>query len=292
MNMVRTSQNQNGFSLVQVLVGVGLLSFLAMIFASTSLSQQRQIKHLERKQDVIELRNYATLILQQSDICSCQVNPNLTADNSNDPQLHFDSTATSGTQKISFSKLRTGCAVDSPVLVEDNSALNSGLRINSIELANLRAINNSPTNWLGEWVISFQAADGEIPLKSIRLVQRLELETAPPSTPANRLIKSCVGVQGAGVHHVASQSSVIGSGAMGQKDIDLAEFGFEDDLPDPHIIVSMNDGNYDFLDGNTVDAYGCGYTKLSKLRFRVECWTSTNTSPMANRSSFDWMAVQ
>ncbi|MFS4459425.1 type IV pilus modification PilV family protein [Bdellovibrio sp. HCB2-146] len=289
---VRTLLNQNGFSLVQILVGVGLLSFLAMIFASTSLSQQRQIKHLERKQDVIELRNYATLILQQSDICSCQVNPNLTQDNSNDPQLHFDATAPVASQRIPFSKLRTGCAADSTILVESDTTLNSGLRIRSIELANLRSINSSPTNWLGEWVISFQAGDGEIPLKPIRLVQRLELETAPPSTPNHRFIKSCLGVQGAGVHHVASQSNVIGSGPLGLKDIDLAEYGFEDTLPDPHIMVSMNDGNYDALDGNTVDAYQCRYTKLSKLQFRVECWTSTNTSAMANRSSFDWMALQ
>ncbi|WP_413290718.1 type II secretion system protein [Bdellovibrio sp. HCB337] len=281
-----------GFSLVQSLIGVAILGLMASIFASLSVSQQKQIKHIERKQDVIELRSYLTLVLQQADICSCQVNPALTMDDSNDANLHFNSTITDGSQSISFSKLRTGCAVDSPILTEVDAKLPSGLQVKDIQLRNLRPLNGSTTDWIGEWNISFAENSTAITLKPITIMQKLRLEMALPSTPTNRLINTCTGMQGTGVHHVASQSGAIGVNPLGTLVIDLATYGFEDTLPDPHIIVSMNDGNYDFYDQNTVDAYQCGFTKLSKLRFQVICWTSTNSSPAANRSSFDWMAVQ
>ncbi|MCA9496789.1 MAG: hypothetical protein KC589_07620, partial [Nanoarchaeota archaeon] len=74
--------------------------------------------------------------------------------------------------------------------------------------------------------------------------------------------------------------------------IDLETYGFDLLGPDPHILVSEHNYNVNSVHGNTMDASYCGFTKLSKLKFQVTCWASTNPSSSAYTSSFDWIAIQ
>ncbi len=96
-----------------------------------------------------------------------------------------------------------------------------------------------------------------------------------------------------GTNYVASGQNVLGpNSATNQAVIDLGDHGFDPNGADPHIIVSQRNYNANSVDGNTMDASFCGFTKVSKLVFTTTCWASTNASGGTVRSSFDWMAVQ
>ncbi|MDD4332969.1 MAG: hypothetical protein PHT51_02550 [Patescibacteria group bacterium] len=76
------------------------------------------------------------------------------------------------------------------------------------------------------------------------------------------------------------------------KQINLANYGFDLNGKEPHIIVSEHDYNKAASDGNTMDASYCGFTKENKLVFTVNCSVSTNNSSGSDASSFDWFAIQ
>jgi hypothetical protein len=74
--------------------------------------------------------------------------------------------------------------------------------------------------------------------------------------------------------------------------IDLENSGFDPNAKDPHIIISEHDFNVDNVDGNTMDASYCGFTKVTKLKFRGTCWVSTDKGGGSVDSTFDWLAIQ
>jgi len=95
------------------------------------------------------------------------------------------------------------------------------------------------------------------------------------------------------IFKVASGKDISGPNNSTNKSIiNLKNYGFSLDSSEPHIIVSERNYNYNSIDGNTMDASYCGYSKISKLEFEVSCWASTNASGPTVQSSFDWMAIQ
>ncbi len=92
---------------------------------------------------------------------------------------------------------------------------------------------------------------------------------------------------------VASGQNVPGPNAnTNEAVIDLSTYGFDASGPPPHIIVTQRNYNYNSVNGNTMDASFCGFTKVSNLVFQTQCWVSTNSSSGTFRSSFDWIAIQ
>jgi len=92
---------------------------------------------------------------------------------------------------------------------------------------------------------------------------------------------------------VASGQNVTGPNASNNSaTIDLSTYGFSATGPAPHIIVSQRNYNANSVNGNTMDASFCGFTKTSNLVFQTQCWVSTNSSSGIVRSSFDWIAIQ
>lgn len=92
---------------------------------------------------------------------------------------------------------------------------------------------------------------------------------------------------------VASGQNVTGPSASSNLGvIDLSTYGFVASGPPPHIIVSQRNYNYSSVNGNTMDASFCGFTKVSNLVFQTTCWASPANSSGTVRSSFDWIAIQ
>ncbi|MCT4580428.1 MAG: hypothetical protein N4A35_03345 [Flavobacteriales bacterium] len=92
---------------------------------------------------------------------------------------------------------------------------------------------------------------------------------------------------------IASGQNVTGPNASNNgATIDLSTYGFVASGPAPHIIVSQRNYNANSVDGNTMDASFCGFTKTSNLVFQTQCWVSPNSSSGVVRSSFDWIAIQ
>lgn len=92
---------------------------------------------------------------------------------------------------------------------------------------------------------------------------------------------------------IASGQNVTGPNSSNNgATIDLSTYGFVASGPAPHIIVTQRNYNANSVDGNTMDASFCGFTKTSNLVFQTQCWVSTNSSSGVVRSSFDWIAIQ
>jgi Tfp pilus assembly protein PilV len=180
-------------SLVELMIALGMLSILALGFASFVVNQQKSMSALEQKADSIELRNYLMLSLQNASICTCQLNPNLTEDDSNDTNLWFNSNITDGSQTIDLKKLRTGCGVSDPIIALEGKVLSSGLTMEKIELKNI--VPTGVTNeWQGDIVISWLQSSLKYSLKPISQRQKFLID--PTSPAANRIIRTCVANNG------------------------------------------------------------------------------------------------
>lgn len=71
--------NNRGQSLVQTLISVGLVAILATVLAQVMVDQNRQLRAIESKQEVIELRNLLTMTLMNSAGC-CPIGNSAIAD--------------------------------------------------------------------------------------------------------------------------------------------------------------------------------------------------------------------
>ncbi|KHD89350.1 MAG: hypothetical protein OM95_04295 [Bdellovibrio sp. ArHS] len=283
--------NESGQSLVQALVGVGIIALMAATFAQMYVSQQKQLRSLEQKSEALDIKAQIITTMQNADACTCQLNPDLTTDDANDANLKFDSTIVDGSQEIKTNVLRTGCIAQAATIVTTNQTLGSGLEVESVALKNLKPTGVANV-WTGEWSVTWKAKSfAATPLKAIKVAQKFIIDTtSPASTPNNRLIKSCIDTSER--IKVASGQGALGTNPLGEITLDLEAHGFDPSGNDPDILVSQRDYNYDAVDGNTMDASYCGFTKISKLKFTVHCWASTNSSGGTERSSFDWIALQ
>jgi len=178
-----------GFSLVEMLVAVGILSVLGLAFATFVTSNTKNLKFIEQKADSLEFRNYLILSLQNSSICTCQLNPTLTTDDSNDANLEFNSEIVDGSQVINIRRLRTGCAATDPLLANEGQTFPSGLKLEKIELRNL--LPTGVTNeWQGDIVISWNESSVSSALKPISYRQKFLIDPTSPST--NRIVSMCL----------------------------------------------------------------------------------------------------
>lgn len=64
--IIKLYRKNSGQSLIQVIVSVGIMSIIAMVFASMSSSQQKQMKYLESKQEAIDSKNVILRVLSNS----------------------------------------------------------------------------------------------------------------------------------------------------------------------------------------------------------------------------------
>lgn len=170
------------------------------------------------------------------------------------------------------------------------------LRITSMKLImNNGTGSNYPAN---PFLLDF----GELRVNVEKSVSETQKRTVPMTFPimmglstdasGNTTIISCSRDNMPQLRAASGQNVVGPDNNTNQAVIDLALYGFNPAGKDPHIIVSERDYNFVAADGNTMDASYCGFTKISKLVFTVECWASTNASSGSDQSSFDWMAIQ
>jgi hypothetical protein len=178
-------------SITQVLVSFGLLGLLAAFSSNMIVSQQKQMKLIEQKSESQDLKNELSSTLSKSSICGCHLVPSLTADNSNDENLKFDSTKLDGTEKIPVSMIKSACGTDAQELVKKDKRLLSGLEVESIYLDDLKPTGFGD-EWAAKWHVKWKQNSLAGPLKDLQIPQRVKIDTASPgSTATNRLIASC-----------------------------------------------------------------------------------------------------
>lgn len=278
--------NQKGQTLVQTLVSIGITAIVIAAVASFTVQMQKSNKLLSQKLEVLDLKNQLITNFLNPATCSCQLNPAINVANA--ANLKFNSANASSSMDLQ--EIRTSCVSSASVLVKKGVALpgtQTGLVVESVHMSNIESTGND-NEFYGTIHVRFSPSSLAGPLQGVKIRQKFF--TDPSSLPSAKIPRSCHSDQGS--LKVASAQNVIGSNPSGSITIDLEDFGFNPLGSDPHIIVSERDYNYDAVDGNTMDASYCGFSKLSKLKFSVICWASPDNSPGVVRSSFDWMAIQ
>ncbi|WPU65192.1 type IV pilus modification PilV family protein [Peredibacter starrii] len=292
---------ESGFSIVEVLVTIGLLGAAALGVMQLMKNIGQGQNFAKSSADEIELRTEIRLLLDEERFCRLSFA-------GNGP---FGSPATPVTfQKTNIDENHEGLDVElwlgnaqgtartnKKFSATDTSKNTYGkLRITSMKLImNNGTGTNYPENPFlvdfGELRVTVEKSVSETQKRSVPMKFPIMMGLSTDSS-GNTTIISCSRDTTPQLRAASGQNVVGPDSASNQAVVDLALYGFNPAGKDPHIIVSEHDYNYGDAEGNTMDASYCGFTKISKLVFQVTCWASTNSSSGSVQSSFDWMAIQ
>lgn len=202
-------KNNKGESLIQVMVSVAIMSIIAAAFASMFESQQKQIKFLESKQDVVDIKNILTRILN-TDPGYCPLAVTALGD------ITFSTTNLSN--PIAFNKI-----YDSPTnaYLDKSTKLASSnlLEIDKMEILDLKSVNASKYTAKIEITLK-HIRNGMITLKPITF-SSLDIDTASVSATVKR-ITGCTSIGGNGdfqnivVEDLTGATPCLASNALGR----------------------------------------------------------------------------
>lgn len=188
-------RRESGFSVMEALIAAGLLGMVAMLAARMTTSHISSLRFLGNKADTIDIKMQMQQVFANSDNCACQLNPDLTVDDSNDANLTFNPTITDGSQSLSLLRLKAGCALTSPVITANGAAISSDLFADRVEFADLRPTEN-PNEWNGVWRVRLRAARERISLAFLDVPQTVNIQQTGPNSAK---IVSCKGPVSPGI---------------------------------------------------------------------------------------------
>lgn len=185
------SKKMAGFNLLALVISTLLLA-VAVLSGASVLQQFSDLNLLvNRKSVVLDLELQLLQAMQNPQICSCNLNPNLRTDAPNFQRFHVNTTLTGGT--LDVQRVRLGCANSSPVLVEPDLNLGHGLFVEDVVFTNLRPTGH-PNEYEGLWRISIRTPAGAPPVPQIEAHQYITLDpTTVASNPEQALVQACVG---------------------------------------------------------------------------------------------------
>lgn len=173
-NKYKNPLNQKGTMLVQVLISAGLTTALALTVASLLVQQNKQIKFMEQKSEIIDIKNEILMALSNPQVCGCNFNPaKLIPLNSNSP-IEFN---TSPAELTITEGLRNDCNDSTIAFLKANEKTQSNLKVESIKVSNLTRVGLT-SNWNGRLKVKFSGSN--IALKDLSLPINVETSGAGP----------------------------------------------------------------------------------------------------------------
>lgn len=190
--------SSSGFSLVEVLIAVGISGALALAFSSMMASQGKQMNVMSEKMGIIDFGNMVISVWSDANICTKQIT---------EKETTFDSKASD--PAINLDELR-GNADHLLARVGESIAPNlPALKVESIQINNIRGERD---NYTGRLQVRFKSHDG----RGVKpLLVSMKLKTLPSSPDDKKLVIACGGANsmltagGGMLHHscVAKRNS-------------------------------------------------------------------------------------
>ncbi len=184
--------NQNGFSLVELLLASAIGVILFTFMASSLARQSKQTLLLEKRLVLVDFKNAFRDILSVGNTCSCQLN-RLDPANPNSAKikkkLEFNGSVNGGVN-IGLESVFQECGVGSSPLVKKGESLwnDPVLLVSDVRLENIKQVSGDIYD--AEWVIEFGMQNG---FYSRQVRQHQAFRTTPvPGNPTNRTIASCL----------------------------------------------------------------------------------------------------
>lgn len=180
-------RNDKGMSLVEVLVAVAIMGFLAFALTTQIIAQQRESKALAEKLGALDLQQFLLSILSNGSVCSFQLTDPSQAGFRSTNVINSESLPT---QKIVLQRILMQPNSGSQVLVqvgEAASPISPHLTVSSIEID---SIEGSGDFFTAQFVVSLNS-QGPRQLKPLRV--RTTLQTDPASPANAKVVVGCMG---------------------------------------------------------------------------------------------------
>ncbi len=287
-----------GFSLVGVMVAIGLLGAVSIGVMQLMKNIQQGHSFAKGSSDEIELRTEIRMLLDDDKFCKVSLageGPSgLPVSPVKFQKKNIDEANEGLDVELWLSDFKGEKRTIKKFSAQDSTKSSYGrIKITSMKLVmnNQTGIDYPEISWhtdIGELRVKIEKSDEKRQINmNFPIMVGMSTQTGGETT-----ILSCNRERVSPVK-VASGKDVVGpNDVSNQAIINLQEHGFDPLGADPHFIVSERDANYVHADGNTMDASYCGYTKLSKLKYQIVCWASPNNSDGSVQSTFDWIAIQ
>lgn len=181
------AKRNSGFSLVEVLITIGLFSFFGMVFASVLQSQRQQIRALIQKQESVELKDLMQRQLSRSAVCTWQLKDKVIDVSAPPTQANPSPTV------LLFDELYQGEDASSALIAKANDRLpgtQNGLKVSEIRFRSVYATGNA-NEYAGVFEVDFDPSSLSMPMRSVQF-QRL-IRTVPTDPDNAKRIDSCVG---------------------------------------------------------------------------------------------------
>ncbi len=168
--------NQKGMSLIEIMIGAGIASFIALAIATVLANQYEEFANLRRKLDAIDLEKLMQSAFTGTALCTDLVT---------DTNYTFNST--SPTAVVDILRIRTTTDYASPILVEPGMTVSTGLQVRTVRFVNFRPAGGNTYRVSLE--VAFQdTANKRLPKP---ILQEFIVDTDPTTPPAARKISSC-----------------------------------------------------------------------------------------------------
>jgi hypothetical protein len=183
-------QTNTGFSTIEVLVGVGLLTLVALGVAESLSHMHGQLRGISQKQEIVELKNLITQQLAKPGVCTWQLKDQVI-------DVSMATTeASPSPSTLNLSEIHMGQDATSPVLVKSGLVIpesQSGLKVASILFRNIYATGN-PNEYKGIFQVNFDSSSLSVPVKPLQIQQVFLTQAADPVNA--KKIQSCKGGTG------------------------------------------------------------------------------------------------
>lgn len=167
----RMNQNKKGFSLIEILVAVGIVSIVGFALTTLFISTQKQNKFIEQKLEKVELEQSIVKLLSDNSTCSCLLN---------------GPAWSTGTTEINLASLKNGCSGNDLIQASQPINPNSQIRIDTIKIKDISDVGSGMISG----VIEIKLKDTIQPMKPI-VISGQSFITDNVATPTK--ITSCLG---------------------------------------------------------------------------------------------------
>jgi prepilin-type N-terminal cleavage/methylation domain-containing protein len=177
--------NAKGFSLIECIVVILIISVLSLGFASMTSNQQKEMKALQQKSEIVEVRASLLQNLSLYEVCTWQFKDKV-IDTTNVTSLQKSTTT------LSFNTLYIGPDAGSSILAQAGTNLagsQSGMKVATITFEEITA-TGMPDEYMGYLTVQFNDQTLVRPLKPARIQKIVHVIGTDP-TSAKR-IDRCV----------------------------------------------------------------------------------------------------
>lgn len=173
-------ENQQGFSLIEIMIATGLIGIIALAFATMMDNQTKQLKYLESKQDIINVKNALIRSLGNDPACCLFANAAV-------GDLSFSTV--SPIAPVTFQKFFRTCSGTPPASLLSLGGANPDLPTFNVQSMTIKNLSGNNDNYSGDVEINLvNKNSGQIEPKPISLAVTFKTQDTGPTT---KQIVSC-----------------------------------------------------------------------------------------------------